>query len=318
MKYLLISVLFFHLLNAAYTQSFEGIIKYKVEVRSKNEETSEKVLRTILALGSEATSYIKPGFTRESNGVSDYWFVSDKKKVYMKFKGIDTLYEMDYAEDTTVALQLGKTGEKQKIAGYDCEVFQVKTHGKTEKHFYAPALFVDPSFDADCKLGHYGDMIKATSAQWLAYSSETETYSVQKTATSVEKKTVPDDLIAVPALPVVHFQLERIFTEPEYSGKEGWKKYIYSNMNPDLAAKYVKLRKGEQMAEDKVIVTFKVSERGEITNVKTKNPKDIHPKLREEAERLISESRRWKPATIYGIPIAQYMEQPIVFRVERE
>jgi hypothetical protein len=317
MKKLLVSVLFMHLLNAAWTQSFEGIVKYKVDITSKDKSSSEDFFRTILALGTEATSYVKPGLARESNGASDYWFVSEKKKVYVKFKGIDTLYEMDYAEDTTVALKLGKTGEKQTIAGYDCEVFEVQTHGKTEKHFFAPALYVDPSFDADCKLGHYGELIKAASSQWLAYSSETEAYKVQKTATSVEKRTVPADLIALPALPVVHFEYERLLTPPQYSGKEGWQKYIVTNLNADLASKYVKLKKGEQMAEDKVIVTFRVSERGEITDVKAKNPKEVHPRLREEAERLISESRRWKPATIYGIPIAQYMEQPIVFRVQR-
>jgi len=63
-----------------------------------------------------------------------------------------------------------------------------------------------------------------------------------------------------------------------------------------------------------VVVLFIVGSNGEVSDVTIK--KSVHPLLDEEAMRLIKSSPRWKPATWDGMKVAQYMAQPVVFRVE--
>jgi hypothetical protein len=71
------------------------------------------------------------------------------------------------------------------------------------------------------------------------------------------------------------------------------------------------------MASKTIVITFVITERGDITNIGIEHKGDAHKKLEEEAVRIIPESPKWKPATIMGENIPHAMRQPIVFAVTR-
>jgi TonB family protein len=90
-------------------------------------------------------------------------------------------------------------------------------------------------------------------------------------------------------------------------GPSRWGFYLNKNLvYPKAAIK--------KEIEGIVHVLFVVGSDGEVSGVQIR--KSIHPLLDEEAMRLIKSSPRWKPAMWDGIKVAQYLIQPVVFRLE--
>jgi hypothetical protein len=55
-----------------------------------------------------------------------------------------------------------------------------------------------------------------------------------------------------------------------------------------------------------------------LSNIKVINPNEVHPKLAEEAIRVITESGRWTPAQVLNEKVVYHFVQPITFQVARE
>jgi len=83
-------------------------------------------------------------------------------------------------------------------------------------------------------------------------------------------------------------------------------KHVLNNFNADLAHD-LKLS-GRQ----RINVIFKINKNGEITDVKSRAP---HPKLEEEANRVISLLPKMKPGIQDGKPVAVPYSLPIIFEV---
>jgi hypothetical protein len=60
-----------------------------------------------------------------------------------------------------------------------------------------------------------------------------------------------------------------------------------------------------------------VSETGNVYNASVMNKRDVHPKLAEEAIRVVNISH-WLPATVFGDAIPYKLQQPITFQVVKE
>jgi hypothetical protein len=301
----------------AQPKEFEGIVNYNVEVRSKAPGITDKVMRTMLATGDNMTVWIKQGNYKQSTSAVELYYITAKQRVYYKFKNIDTLYFLDYSSDTTAVTNSSILPDEQRVANYDCKTFLIRTSGATKKYVYAPSLYSNPEYDKNNKLGNYDVFIKATSSVWLNYTEETETYRSNTTATKVEERKIDNSIFNLPSLPEKKFSVETVFKMPEFSRSGGWVKYLETNANSALGAKYIKIPKGEKNATQTVIVSFMVTENGAVENVKVENPKEVHPKLAEEALRLVTYSGKWKPATIYGEKISNYLKQLITFQVTK-
>src|ERR1700730_4355768 len=105
----------------------------------------------------------------------------------------------------------------------------------------------------------------------------------------------------LPNLPQKNILMTSLFNPARFPGKEkAWNIYLKNNLNESVAAKYVKLSKGHDTASERVIVSFVVSEDGNISNIGVLNKDQVNSKLAGEAIRVIRESPRWIPATIYG------------------
>ncbi len=98
-------------------------------------------------------------------------------------------------------------------------------------------------------------------------------------------------------------------------GLQGWTSFLEKNLNQDMAAKYVKLKKTDSIGKQTVYVMFTVEPHGLVANV-TAEKGDVHSRLVEEALRVVNASPRWVPAefemfenTNGKIPIQKILER---------
>ncbi len=100
-------------------------------------------------------------------------------------------------------------------------------------------------------------------------------------------------------------------------GLSVWAQFLQNNINTKLGRKYIPLPKNESSATQVAMVDFVIDANGNVTDVKVTNANDVHPKLVEEAIRVISKSPKWIPATMNGKNVTYHAKQPINFEVDR-
>ncbi|HEV8284840.1 MAG TPA: energy transducer TonB [Chitinophagaceae bacterium] len=303
----------------AQQKDFEGILFYRAELRSKSPMISSRALQNIIGIGNEETIFIKHGnYKRVSENTVSYYLTKDQRG-YLKFKGADTLYYIDYVSDTTAVTNISKSDEKRNIAGFECKLLTVQLSGDaTKRYYYAPALYMNPEYDKNNKIDRYDVFAKETSSLYLGLYQESKTFSLSETCTKVQQATISDTVFELPKLPQKKFSYDDMVVAPEFNRPGGWTKYLQTNLNSQVAAKYLNIPKGEQMASQQVMVVFLVNEYGRISNAEVINKKEVHRKLAEEALRVINESPPWKPATFLGEKTIFWLKMPITFEVTKQ
>jgi protein TonB len=104
------------------------------------------------------------------------------------------------------------------------------------------------------------------------------------------------------------FTLTMKEAEPQ-EGMQSFYDYISKTINYPIRAR-------EKGIEGKVMVSFVVDKKGEITEVEAKN--DIGGGCAAEAERVIKNSSKWNPAKQRGKTVKTRLTIPIVFKLEKE
>jgi protein TonB len=97
-------------------------------------------------------------------------------------------------------------------------------------------------------------------------------------------------------------------------GMDGWTKYLQSNLNADLGARYVKVKKGETVIKT-ALISFIVDPQGNVTEVTCMNPDELPAKLAKEAIRVIKEGPKWIPAWQNGKHVYYRQKQRISWQV---
>jgi hypothetical protein len=97
----------------------------------------------------------------------------------------------------------------------------------------------------------------------------------------------------------------RIAKAAEFRGGiKGWGAYLEKNLQTDLGTRYIKMKRSDSTARQSVLVSFLVNTTGIISDVSAEKT-DTHPKLIEEAIRVVRESPRWEPARMDLFEIVQ-------------
>ncbi|MBO9566412.1 MAG: energy transducer TonB [Niastella sp.] len=299
----------------AQQKDFEGTITYTVETKSNMPGISDQIWKTMLGLGDKLEIVIKKGNILRTTVYGNEYYIPQKQRVYLKFNKIDTLYYLDYDSDTTQVINVEKKTEQKTIAGTDCKAIVITTSRGNTKYFYAPSLYLNPGYNKDNKIGRYDVFARETGSIWLGYTEENKVYTLNHQCTSIKQAPVDDAVFNLPALPEKKFTYEAISVPARFSGSGGWNKYLQNNLKGDLAVKYLKIPRDQNTATQEVIVDFLVDEQGQVSNASVRNKKEVHAKLAEEAIRIVVESPRWKPATVFGVKVPQRMTQPVVFQV---
>ena len=307
----------FILQTQAQQKDFEGKIEYRVEVQSRIGSISDQEIRNVLFEDIKSVNWIRQGNYRVHSGKMDTWYINKDQKVYFKFKDSDTLYFRDYADDTSTVISVEKTKMNKTIGEYDCSQINIETNEEKKQYYYAKELYNNPAYDKNNRIGRMDVYSGETSSIWLSAVSVTQMYILSYLATKVEPGIVADSLFKLPDLPQRKFNVESLKTEPVFKGSGGWAKYITMNVNPNIAGKYLRIPKGQQEATQIVFVAFRIDPSGKVSFASVTNPKEVHPKIAEEALRVIKESPDWKPATMFGQKTIFWLRQPIVFKVTK-
>ena len=297
-------------------KEFEGIVYYKSAVKSNSELFSEKVIKSMFAIGNEMKVWIKKGNYKQSSGQADTYYLTKEQKIYIKFKNLDTLYVLNYSADSSTVKKISKQGDKRTIAGFECKPLKIELDNATNKYYYAPDLYMNPEYDKNNTIGRYDIFAKEASSLYLYSESETKTYTTSETCYKIQQTAISDSIFLLPDLPQKNFSIDELTIAPEFKKNGGWEKYILSSVNNEVALKYLKIPKGEGIASQTVIVKFLVNEFGRITYAEVENKKEVHAKLAEEALRIVNSSPLWKPPTIYGGEKSVFwLKIPITFQV---
>ncbi len=301
----------------AQTTDFEGIIDYNVSAKGRYNDISEKdIMRSLLESG-QTTVMVRKGNYRYFSSIKDTWVINFERRVYYRFSGIDTLYFREFKDDTSNVLGAERGTEEKNIAGYNCKRITFYTTSGKHEYYYAPDLYNNPEYDKDIRIGRIDAFVKETSSMWLSHKVETDNYSLTSTAARVERKKIEDSAFVLPRLPVKKFTAEAILKEPVFFRAGGWIKYISTNVNADIGAKYLKIPKKETSATQTVYVGFMINKEGKVVNATVMNQKAVHPKLADEALRVVSSSPDWRPATLFGEKTISFRIQPITFSVTK-
>jgi hypothetical protein len=298
---------------------FEGAIVYSTLIRSKIQGLSDIDARRILAQGEVMTITYKNGYYKYVSSLSETYFNPKEKRAYYKFRKLDTLYYQDYSSDTTQLLSVLKNDSTTRINNSDCKSITLTTNSSTIKYVYSPTLQNDPIYGKNNTIDHFDVYTRETGgAVWLWFRAEFKIATLVDSCIRVEPKAIDDHFFDMPDLPVKKLEVSTLFSGPRFRGKDdAWHKYLQSNLDSKLSVKYINLPKGEPMAEQTALVSFMVSENGSVSNIQVMNRKEVHPKLAEEAVRVVRESTGWQPAMFYGEKMAFQCNQKITFQVAR-
>lgn len=296
---------------------FEGSLVYRSSVKSKIDNLSDKDAQKVLAAGDVRTVAVKNGNYRQTSEYADVFTIRKDKKAYIKFRKIDTLYYLDYAFDTSRVMGVVKSDSVLKVNNYLCKSITIKTSNSTKRYYYSDSLRNNPVYDQDNTIDQYNLYSRETGGAMYLLTRSEYTFAVQTdSCTRIEQKSIDDHVFDLPALPLKDLSTASLHSIARFPGKEGaWLKYLESNLDSKLGIKYIKLPKGQSEASATVLVEFIVAEDGTISNIQVLNKNAVHPRLAEEAVRVIKESPRWVPANFYGEKITSSCRQPIVFKV---
>ncbi len=299
---------------SAQQKDFEGIIYYTVSLTSKSDLFSEKVLKTMLGMSNNYLVWIKQGNYRQSSDINDIYYLTKEQRVYIRFKKLDTLYYLEYNSDTSEVKKISHPNEKSNIAGLDCKLLSIRLNNSNIKYYYSPSLYMNPEYDKNNTIGHYDIFAKETSSLYLQWEEETIAYIITATCSHLKQTAVPDSIFQLPSFPKKKFSPDELTIPPEFTRPGGWAGYLQKSINPEITNHYLKIPPGTDSASQTVMVRFLVNEFGRVTYAEVENKKEVHPKLAEEALRVVNASPTWKPATIYGGEKAFYwLREPITF-----
>lgn len=301
-------------------KNFEGVLTYRNNLVSKSEEISSTTWKKILSIAEEVTITVKDGNFKQVSDKSEVYVFAQTGKAFAKFKGYDTLYVIDVSSDTSHVVSVTKDAGKKMIAGHNCNSIVIKTTAGTYTYFYDPSIYMDPKINPNYNVSREDIFYKETSSLYMSVQEDNNAYTSTQTCTKAEPVSVDAHVFDLPNLPQQQLTPQSFkssfFKAAQFSGKD-WQTFLSKQIDNTVAAKYLKIGRKESVATQTVNVSFMVSETGNVYNVVVDNKKDVHPKLAEEAIRVINTSH-WRPATVYGQPIPYKMTQPITFQVTKE
>lgn len=320
MKRVIASLLSIVLFASVYCQQkdFEGTITYTIDVKSKVQGVSDKAWRTLLLLGDSVTVQIKHGDCRRTSSAGDMYFISKDQKVYLKFKGIDTVFYLDYLSDSTPVTNVSRSNEGKMIAGLKCRSLTVQAGYTSRKYYYSPLLYMNPEYGKNNTISRFDVFVKETSSLFLACHEETAKYWYEENCSSLQPGIIDQDVFIIPDLPKKLFVPDVLYQPAKLLLEGGWPKYLQDNLNAKLAQKYVDKPSGKDPAIQTVNVAFIVNEEGRVLDVNVLNKESVHPALVREAIRVVTKSPTWEPATLLGVKTLYTCVQPISFPKEAD
>ncbi|MEX0313649.1 MAG: DUF4412 domain-containing protein [Allomuricauda sp.] len=203
-KYLAVLLVLFTITVSAQT-NFEGVIKYNLEFQDKTGEMSSD--ETLEFMGDQQTYYIKGNkYKSAMNGmlkVTQYY--TGRDTLYNKMLGVNGLMYIDAKQRTEQVLSADIKENQLSVAGYSCDLLEIKTNEGTTLYYYNEAVKVNPE---DYKNHQYGlwhyCLEKTGGALPLKMITDVADVKLSIEAKIIETKNLDDSIFEIPkGLPIV-------------------------------------------------------------------------------------------------------------------
>src|SRR5579863_591867 len=100
---------------------FQGNCVYRVTVKSKVEDLSDKDIHKVLTVGDLLTVTMKDGNYKLSTEYADTYVIKNDRKEYIKFRKIDTVFYLDFDSDTDRVTGIVRNNAVVAVGGYPCK-----------------------------------------------------------------------------------------------------------------------------------------------------------------------------------------------------
>ncbi len=296
---------------------FQGTCVYRVSVRSKVEDLSDKDIKKVLTVGDLLTVTMKDGNFKLSTEYADTYIIKDDRKEYIKFRKIDTVFYLDFDSDTDRVTGIIRNNAVIEMGGFSCKGITIETSKVSRQYYYSTTVRTNPEDDKHDMLAQAAMYALETGGGLKMWIRTDYPYAIEvDSCIRVERKKVSDAAFRLPGLPIsALFSAPRIFFPRFPGGDTAWKGWVAETVNPKLAARYIKIPRGEKEAWETVILEFAVAEDGTISDIRVANPNEVNPRLAEEAMRVMRLSPKWVPATFYGETVKWTCQQGVEFDV---
>ena len=196
MRYVTLIITALFLGNCGNSQDyFNGIIKYKQSIESKNPNIPMEFL--ISNLGTESTFYYQDGnYLQEyKDGRMEFEFLNViDRKFYKKYRGNDTLYVSDATKYPKYQLKgVIYSDQKKSILGYTCkkidlEAIYLKDGNSYEMtYFYSDKIQINKSIYNGLKYAFRDELYGKMGSVPLEYAMTSKTFVMTATAVNISE-----------------------------------------------------------------------------------------------------------------------------------
>ncbi len=317
MKQILV-ISFLILFSKSYTQVklFSGEVHYNNSIKSKIKDVDELGWKRYLTVSDAEIFYINPDFSIIKNDYFTQYINIKEKTSLTNFKEIDTLYTNFTSlnqTDSSIIKANSKLECDEFLAFYTKKVTALDTMYlgyKCNKIVYEGFDYTTTRIVLDSNIYSNGSYV-------ILFEKDSNCfYSREAIAVNIISKNFEKIFFEPKKLPISKYNATSVFQQAEYkSGQSKWIKYLQKNLKSELGSKYLVTPKGKDYVKATVVVQFVIDNFGNVVYAEARNAAFVHPKLAEEAIRVIKNARGWKNAVFNGHPMPSVFKQNISFVV---
>ncbi len=106
---------------------FQGSLVYRVSVKSKVDDLSDKDAHKVLTIGDGMTMTVKNGNYKLSTEYADTYIIKGDRKEYIRFRKIDTVFYLEFDSDTDRVTGIVRNNTVVEVGGYPCKGVTIET-----------------------------------------------------------------------------------------------------------------------------------------------------------------------------------------------
>ncbi|MDT7830783.1 hypothetical protein RQM59_00235 [Flavobacteriaceae bacterium S356] len=197
---------FFVQANLIAQKNFEGIIKFKVELKDKTGEVSDQQMKEFI--GDEQIYYLKKDkYKSVMNGLlRGTLFYNGNDTVYTKMNGTEALmYNLVTTSEDEKVISYEFKHTEEKVAGFECKLMLVKTNKTNYQYYYSDKVSINPEYYKNHHMNLWSFfMTKTNGGISLKVISESEEFKSTMIAQSVKREEIDTVIFEKPKhLPIV-------------------------------------------------------------------------------------------------------------------
>ena len=182
---------------------FEGIITYKVEVKSNQKHLTNEALYNLF--GDTLKYYYQNGnYKMIYNGKNapTIFYLIEKNKEYTLLPNYDTLISSDCGKEETKLLYLKDTKYKFRIGDKSYSGIELANSETTYKYFFDKNYYINPNNYIFHKLGFLDKIHNKSNGVTVRYERYGESFDLVQTLIKVENKKLNKNIFGIPNLPI--------------------------------------------------------------------------------------------------------------------